>query len=721
MNVSMNKYILYNPDKQIGGGVLHEEVKSNNIDEVIKLLEQVTASSDVNVTDISGRIPLHYASTIEIAKLLIDKGANLNQKDIWGVNPICMAIKNQYNELANYYTTLDNIDVTDDCLYTYIVQTTSHPNMGSPCHHTCYGASYHAMSPECKKCVGHANDIRSMLSPFDEYRSLLQGVYIREYLYNDLLDIFQNTFKFNFSYEMIYEHQDQWIDVAKYKNKNLHAIIHNFKIRENYHFNIHIIFRFKNKNFVYIYEPLFNKLDDYMMLLNKQFYDGDYITYFENVKKYRSNGYIVLAPPYNIIIQDSVALCYMYVLHFLLNMLLFNNDFKMYRNNITAVHDIYIMKFTKDMLKILHEYGKISNSVYYLLTNNIYNIKKNCNKEGYIDIDLSLVNSKEMLLTLSSCMIKPYFNIKNVYHNKNLSIQFIESNKLLYKSFVNIKFIDYEPNYFNRLYKTHLKKTIETMIDIGASSYEFLRNLVDLPDIVKWLIEKYKIDIYKIEKDIEDCTILYKLSILKNSFETIEYIIEGIDKNNRIKYINKRCKSGNTALLGSMQRSGRETIGIDLPLYLIENGAMVDVTNNDGNSPLHLASDIPNGIYVVKKIIEKIKETGGDVKEYIDRQNSRGNSALMNFLIKKDVAIYLIENGADLNLINKNEDTVLHIVSTIPDGLDVVKKVIEKIKETGGDVKEYINRKNSDDQNVIEFTKKISKHETSKYLEDQLK
>ena len=68
---------------------LHEAAKTGNIDRVRKLIEE--GHSVWAVDSRFGLTPLHYAvrnGHVEIAKLLIEKGANLNQPSTQGITPL---------------------------------------------------------------------------------------------------------------------------------------------------------------------------------------------------------------------------------------------------------------------------------------------------------------------------------------------------------------------------------------------------------------------------------------------------------------------------------------------------------------------------------------------------------------------------------------------------------------------------------------------------------
>lgn len=75
--------------------VLHESVKTGSVD-IVKLL--LAAGADINVDDDSGDTPLHMAidsENVNILKLLIDSGANVNAKNEDSDTPLHTAIEKQ--------------------------------------------------------------------------------------------------------------------------------------------------------------------------------------------------------------------------------------------------------------------------------------------------------------------------------------------------------------------------------------------------------------------------------------------------------------------------------------------------------------------------------------------------------------------------------------------------------------------------------------------------
>lgn len=85
-----------------GNTRLHNAVKKSNIAEVEVILKH--ASADVNVINKVGKTPLFYAygeSGLYLAKLLIERGADLNIRDKEGRTALGCAVKSNFTDIAN--------------------------------------------------------------------------------------------------------------------------------------------------------------------------------------------------------------------------------------------------------------------------------------------------------------------------------------------------------------------------------------------------------------------------------------------------------------------------------------------------------------------------------------------------------------------------------------------------------------------------------------------
>jgi ankyrin repeat protein len=199
----------------------------------------------------------------------------------------------------------------------------------------------------------------------------------------------------------------------------------------------------------------------------------------------------------------------------------------------------------------------------------------------------------------------------------------------------------------------------------------------------------------------------------------VEFLIEnGAD-------INIKNKDGDTPLLTYIKIFPDKKNTTKL---LIKKGANLNVKNKDGSTPLHIAKT-PE---VAKLLIEKdanlnVKNKDGDtplsthIKNYLYHENetfkfrARAIRSLRDFKWKTyqiekseftatqytKIVEFLIENGADVNVKNKDGNTPSHMTTTS----DIVKLLIEKgadinVKNKDGDtplsthIKNYLYHKN---------------------------
>jgi len=78
---------------------IHQAGRDGNIEAVKQYLD---AGGDVNAKDEDGWTPLYYATTKEIAEILIAKGADVNAKDKYDETPLGVALKLNYTEIADF-------------------------------------------------------------------------------------------------------------------------------------------------------------------------------------------------------------------------------------------------------------------------------------------------------------------------------------------------------------------------------------------------------------------------------------------------------------------------------------------------------------------------------------------------------------------------------------------------------------------------------------------
>lgn len=95
---------------------------------------------------------------------------------------------------------------------------------------------------------------------------------------------------------------------------------------------------------------------------------------------------------------------------------------------------------------------------------------------------------------------------------------------------------------------------------------------------------------------------------------------------------------------------------VDLIKYLIQRGADITAKDNNGATPIHIASG-KESINVVRYILETYSSVCG-----VNDKDARGQTAIVYAVSKSDLQItkYLVEQGADVNVKFGSNFTVLH-------------------------------------------------------------
>lgn len=106
--------------------------------------------------------------------------------------------------------------------------------------------------------------------------------------------------------------------------------------------------------------------------------------------------------------------------------------------------------------------------------------------------------------------------------------------------------------------------------------------------------------------------------------------------------VNARSTNGNTPLHAATAFGS-----FDVVKTLVANGADVNIKNVDGFSPLHWA------------VSELVGEAGATESFYAGRQNFH-----IDYESKYDIAKFLLNNGADPNIMASNGETPLHKAAT---------------------------------------------------------
>lgn len=108
INIMSICFTLFANGQQASNQLLIEYTKANKLDSITAL---VNSGADLNISDASGKTPLHYAvieSNIEIVNLLIENNANVNLTDNKNASPIVYAIFNQNTPITKQLLTKNN-------------------------------------------------------------------------------------------------------------------------------------------------------------------------------------------------------------------------------------------------------------------------------------------------------------------------------------------------------------------------------------------------------------------------------------------------------------------------------------------------------------------------------------------------------------------------------------------------------------------------------------
>ena len=166
-----------------------------------------------------------------------------------------------------------------------------------------------------------------------------------------------------------------------------------------------------------------------------------------------------------------------------------------------------------------------------------------------------------------------------------------------------------------------------------------------------------------------------------------EYIEQAIKK-----YIDAKNELGETALYLAIKKRYPEIAKI-----LLRKNAKIDYVDRDDNTLLHLSS-----MYGLIEIVDMLTKKA--TREYMNAKNKYGHTALSLAIIEKheEAAKILIDKGTDIDSVNKNNNTPLHLASM--HGLvEIVNRLVEKVTReyTKEVAREYIDAKNEQGETAL--------------------
>ena len=106
--------VFVNSDWESGRSLLHLAVLQDDI-ELVKQCVQLDV--DVNMVDRQGCTALFYCKSLEIAKFLVDNGADVNILDIWGNTAVVSLYRRANNDVIKYLAEITNLDLEGGTSY----------------------------------------------------------------------------------------------------------------------------------------------------------------------------------------------------------------------------------------------------------------------------------------------------------------------------------------------------------------------------------------------------------------------------------------------------------------------------------------------------------------------------------------------------------------------------------------------------------------------------
>jgi ankyrin repeat protein len=406
-------------------------------------------------------------------------------------------------------------------------------------------------SSDKQTCINNVLNMRAVIRPFDYYATVLQGIHIRDRI--DVGKIMQTIFIDNFGFDFKFietkgkfgswtDMQDDteaarqnlenqlYTDVIKNLNEDKLYFV-NFYVPK--HVNLHFIDQRKQPYTVYVYEP--------HVPTEEEESAGQPYWYMGAIKNmYRSEGYIIKDLPYTIFKQRDLPLCYVYVIHYFLYLFLSVGRELELQKYIQECDNLYIMKFTRDLLKLCYSYGSyglVDSVSYYLLTNNTYQMQ--LLKVPVIYDVLKKVNSETMIDIIYLNIGFFDIELKNYFQGVEKDIKYS-----------NIKMLNYLERKIDALPDTPYKHRVKWNI-LLFRSYNLDNSLYDIDEIKKIPLPSL-IDWYY---DNFTPVVFYLMNLLKRQDPLIQYLLEASRESlNKIKDIQR-----DTLLISAVKRAVKST------------------------------------------------------------------------------------------------------------------------------------------------------------------
>ncbi|MBW5397594.1 ankyrin repeat domain-containing protein, partial [Brachyspira pilosicoli] len=161
------------------------------------------------------------------------------------------------------------------------------------------------------------------------------------------------------------------------------------------------------------------------------------------------------------------------------------------------------------------------------------------------------------------------------------------------------------------------------------------------------------------------------IAALRNDYDMVKFLVEkGANINAKT---HSEYSSLETPLLLSLDYEhieSRYDENSSVAEYLINNGADINVTNEDGETPLMYASKLHN-----IKVIELLIQKGADINAF----NNYGNTALIYGVNNLETVKLLVENGADVNFYKGGSTALISACEYSHErNIDVIKYLVSK-------------------------------------------
>ncbi|WP_157148972.1 ankyrin repeat domain-containing protein [Brachyspira pilosicoli] len=349
---------------------------------------------------------------------------------------------------------------------------------------------------------------------------------------------------------------------------------------------------------------------------------------------------------------------------------------------------IAVYKKDYDMVKYLLDKGANPNTannenktaLMIAIANNNFDISKLLIQQG------ANINTKDeygYTALMRAAMIGSYEMVKFLLENgANINIKDNDGNTVLY---YNIRYDHYgkeemlenAKKIFNLLIK--YGADVNTKDNDGASllnkSYRASTALAQNREMFKVLVENG----FDLESRIKagehypedyDYTPLM-IAALRNDYDMVKFLVEkGADVNAKTHF---EYSSVETPLLLSLDYEhieSRYDENSSVAEYLINNGADINVTNEDGETPLMYASKVHN-----IKVIELLIQKGADINAF----DNYGNTALIYGVNNLETVKLLVENGADVNFYKGGSTALISACEYSHErNIDLIKYLVSK-------------------------------------------